>query len=415
MIKAIRKKRVVVTGLAVIAPNGIGVERFWQANVKGISGVNRDLSFKTTSFRTKIAGQVRGFNPSRYIDNFIPQRIDRASEFALACAKMALNDSGLRLSSVNLDRFGVALGSGLGGMIFYEKQILDMQKYGHRKTHPAAVPRVMPNAPTAHISSAFKLSGPTLTLSTACASGTHAIGTALDLIRNGRADFMLAGGTEAPLTFYTFAAFDALRVMSTNNTQPQRACRPFDAARDGFVLGEGAAILMLEELSHATKRNARIYAEVAGYGAGSDAQHMVIPPENGQGAARTMRNALQDASLKPEDVDYINAHGTGTKINDLAETNAIKLVFGPKTRVPISSTKSMIGHALGAAGAIESVVCCLAIQNNIAPPTTNLDTQDPFCDLDYVPLIARPRKIKTALSNSFAFGGHNATIIFCKL
>ncbi|MEK6563999.1 MAG: beta-ketoacyl-ACP synthase II [Candidatus Omnitrophota bacterium] len=401
-----KQRRVVITGLGVIAANGIGKKAFWDANCNGVSGVGPIKAFDASCFRSKIAGYVNNFEPSKYMEEVTASKIDRFSQFAIACTKMALDDSRLPSSSKDPYRVGVFLGSGLGGMFFYEKQILAMQEFGHSKTHPASLLRVMPSAPSAHVSMEFNCKGPNLTISTACSSSNHAIGQALERIRQNKADVIFAGGTESPLVFYTFAGFDALRVMST------QACRPFDRERDGFVMGEGAAILVLEELGHALERKAKIYAELSGYGASCAAGHMVMPEPKGKDAARTMALALKDACLKPQDVDYINAHGTATQANDKAETKAIKEVFGKNAyKIPVSSTKSMIGHAMGAAGAIEAVASCLAIEHNVIPPTINYHTPDPDCDLDYVPNKGRKHQVDVVLSNAFAFGGNNASVI----
>lgn len=408
-----KNRRVVVSGLGVLAPNGIGVKEFWQANVSGQSGIKRLTRFDTDQFQTKIAGQIDHFNPLDFMDQSLAQKEDRFTQFALAAATLALQDSQIKLDQQDPYRLGVVLGSGLGGMFFYEKQILLMQQYGQVKTHPASIPRIMPNAPASQMAITFQCKGPNLTISTACASGNHAIGQALTMIKHHQADIILAGGTEAPLVFYNFAGFDAMRVMSRHNEDYQYACRPFDKNRDGFVMGEGAAILVLEEREHALNRGAKIYAEILGYGASSGAGHMVLPVVNGEDAAWAMRLALENTGIRAEDIDYINAHGTSTQANDKAETQAIKSVFENRAyQVPISSTKSMIGHTLGAAGAIEAVVCCLAIENNIIPPTINYQQADPECDLDYVPGQARQQQVNCVLSNSFGFGNNNATLIF---
>ncbi|MCB9757345.1 MAG: beta-ketoacyl-ACP synthase II [Candidatus Omnitrophica bacterium] len=408
-----KNRRVVVSGLGVLAPNGIGVKEFWQANVSGQSGIKRLTRFDTDQFQTKIAGQIDHFDPLDFMDESLAQKEDRFTQFALAAATLALQDSQIKLDQQDSYRLGVVLGSGLGGMFFYEKQILLMQQYGQVKTHPASIPRIMPNAPASQMAITFQCKGPNLTISTACASGNHAIGQALTMIKHHQADIILAGGTEAPLVFYNFAGFDAMRVMSRQNEDYQHACRPFDKNRDGFVMGEGAAILVLEEREHALHRGAKIYAEILGYGTSSGAGHMVLPVLNGEDAAWAMRLALENAEIRAEDIDYINAHGTSTQANDKAETQAIKSVFGKRAyQVPISATKSMIGHTLGAAGAIEAVVCCLAIENNIIPPTINYQQADAECDLDYVSGQARQQPVDCVLSNSFGFGNNNVTLIF---
>lgn len=405
-------RRVVITGLGVIASNGIGKDAFWKANIQGKTGFNLIRKFDTSQFRTKMAAEVLDFDLCDYFDEIESDKIDRCAQFAIACAQMAVKDSNLILEKEDSYRVGVSMGSGLGGMFFYEKQILTMQKYGHSKTHPASITRVMPNAPAGHVAIEMHCKGPNLTISTACASGTHAIGQAYEFIKQNKAEVILAGGTESPIVYYNFAGFDAMHVMSANNENYQEACCPFDRSRDGFVMGEGAGILILEELEHALKRNARIYAEVVGYSLTSGAKHMVMPIEDGEDAAETIFFALKEAKLKSSQVDYINAHGTATQANDKAETSAIKKVFGKYAyKIPVSSTKSMIGHTFGAAGAIEAIICCLSIENNIVPPTMNYKNSDPLCDLDYVPHEARQHKVDVAVSNSFAFGGNNTVLI----
>ncbi len=410
------KKRVVVTGLGVLASNGIGKDLFWEANLKGLSGVGAISKFDASRYQTQIAAELKGFKAGEFMPEGLVGKIDEFAQYGLAAARMAEKDSGIKLAEENPYRAGVVVGSGLGGMFFYEKQILAMYEHGPKKAHPTAVLRVMPNAPSGVISIELGLKGPNMTVATACASGNHAIGQAYEMVAHGKADVIFAGGTEAPIVPYTFAAFDNMRVMSRKNDTPLQASRPFDQQRDGFVMGEGAGMLVLEELEHARKRNAFIYAEIVGYALTSGAQHMVIPIADGEDAARTMRLALADAGVKPLEVNYINAHGTSTTANDKAETLAIKTVFGEQAyKIPVSSTKSMIGHTIGAAAAIEAVVCCLAITNNIVPPTVNYTHPDPECDLDYVPGQARSHQVNVALSNSFGFGSNNATLIFRRL
>jgi 3-oxoacyl-[acyl-carrier-protein] synthase II len=409
------KKRAVVTGLGVVSPNGIGKEAFWKANLEGRSGVESLTSFDTSKFHTKIGAEVRDFDPSLYMPSEVAANVDRFVHFGLAAARLAVEDSGLDLEKTDKERAGVIMGSGLGGMLFHEAQILATLDKGAHRVNPIGVPRVTPNAVAAHMAIQYGLMGPNYVVSTACASGNHAIGEAFNKIQDDRADIILTGGTEAPFTPYTFGAFYSLRVMSKSSRPPNEVSRPFDNERDGFVMGEGGAVLVLEELEHALRRNAHIYAEVIGYGLTSGAFHMVMPKPGGEDAARTMRLALRDAGLRPGEVDYINAHGTSTKANDLAETQAIKAVFGDCAhRIPISSTKSMIGHTIGAAGAIEAVVSCLAIEEQILPPTINYEHLDPECDLDYVPNGPRRAQVHTVLSNSFGFGTVNACIILRK-
>lgn len=407
-----KERRVVITGIGVVAPNGIGKDGFWEANVRGKSGVDWITNFDTFSLNSKIAAQVKNFDPTRYMPISIINKTDRFSQLGIAAAKLALEDSKLVLDNIDKDRSGVSIGSGLGGVLFHEEQILTMYEKGSKKAHPLGVPKVAPNAVSGHISIIFGLTGPNIAISTACSSGAHGIGWAYDTIRLDRAEIMVAGGTEAPLTPYTFAAFNALRVLSKKNDLPKEASRPFDKERDGFVMGEGAGILILEELSHALKRNAKIYAEIIGYSVKSGGFHMVIPVKEGKDAAKCMHEALKEANIAPQEIDYINAHGTSTLANDKAETKAIKEVFGAYAyKIPISSTKSMIGHTIGASGAIEAIVCALTIENNIIPPTINYKYLDNECDLDYVPTEARKAKVDTALSNSFGFGSNNACLV----
>jgi 3-oxoacyl-[acyl-carrier-protein] synthase II len=407
------KNRVVVTGLGVVASNGVGVEAFWQANVAGRSGISLIDVFDPQEFGAKIAGQVRGFSPADYMPEETAKRVDRFVHFGLACAEMALKESRLDVASEDPDRIGVIVGSGLGGLLFHEEQMVAAFDRGVLRVNPSAVPRISPNAVASQIGIRYGLRGPNLVISTACASGAHAIGEAFRKIQYGETDVCLTGGVEAPLTRFNFAAYCALRVLSKRNSDPAGASRPFDRARDGFVMGEGGAMLVLEERERALKRGAPILAEITGYGSNSGAHHMVMPDPEGRDATRVMAAALKDAGLA--NIDYINAHATSTKANDAAETRAIKTLFGAAAfGIPISSTKSMIGHALGAAGAIEAVVCVKALAEQIIPPTINLTEPDPECDLDYGPREARPAKIRNAMSNSFGFGNCNATLVFAK-
>lgn len=408
----IGKRRVVITGLGVVSPNGIGKDEFWQANIEGRSGVDLIRDFDTSTLYSKIAGQVKNFDPTKYMDGSVISKTDRFTRLGIAAARLAIEDSKLDLDKVNKDRAGVSVGSGLGGILFHEEQIATMYEKGFKKAEPLGVPKVAPNAVPGYISIIFGLTGPNIAISTACSSGAHGIGWAYDMITKNRAEVMVAGGAEAPLTPYTFAAFNALRVLSRKNDSPQEASRPFDKKRDGFVMGEGAGALILEELNHALKRGAHIYAEIIGYSVKSGAFHMVMPIIEGGDAAKTMQEALREANIEPTDIDYINAHGTSTPANDKAETQAIKDVFGDYAyKIPISSTKSMIGHTIGASGAIEAIVCCLVIKNNIIPPTINYKYPDPDCDLDYVPNKAKKTKVDVALSNSFGFGSNNACLV----
>lgn len=406
------KKRVVITGLGVVAPNGIGKEAFWKANLEGRSGVDCLTAFDVSRFNTRIAAEVKDFNPARYMPEVTASRVDRFVHFGLSSARLAIEDSRLQLDNVDRERAGVIIGSGLGGILFHEKQIVASMEKGAHRANPQGVPRVTPNAVAAHIAIQYGLLGPNMVISTACASGNHAIGDALDKIQDGKANVILAGGAEAPITPYTFGAFYSLRVLSRTSRPPGEASRPFDNERDGFVIGEGSAVLVMEELEHALRRGAHIYSEIIGYGMTSGAYHMVMPKTDGEDAARTMKLALQNAGIGVEEVSYINAHGTSTKANDIAETKAIKGVFGKQAyRIPVSSTKSMIGHTIGAAGAIEAVASCLAIEHQILPPTINYEHSDPECDLDYVPNKPRAAEVDVVLSNSFGFGSVNASIV----
>jgi len=410
--KSKRKRRVVITGLGVVAPNGIGKDEFWKANIAGVSGVSKIESFDVSDLDSKIAAQIKDFNPLKYIPKEVVKRTDRFVHLGLTASQLALEDSKLNLQKEDKYRIGVVIGSGLGGVLFHEEQILAGYEKGVHRLNPLCVPRISPNAVASHIAIEFGLNGPNLVMSTACASGTHAIGEACNIIQDDRADILFTGGTEAPLTRFNFGAYCALRVLSQNNRVPQEASRPFDKKRDGFVMGEGSGILIIEELNHARRRNAPIYAEIIGYAANSGAYHMVMPLESGKDAAEAMAYCLKNAAIKPEEVNYINAHGTSTQANDKAETNAIKEVFSEYAyKIPTSSTKSMIGHSIGAAGAIEAVVCCLAIKNNLIPPTINYKYFDPDCNLDYVPNQARKAKVDVALSNSFGFGSTNACLL----
>jgi 3-oxoacyl-[acyl-carrier-protein] synthase II len=405
------KCRVVVTGLGVVACNGVGVDEFWRANAEGRSGISIIDSFDTTDLGPKIGGQVRNFDPAQFMPAETAKRVDRFVHFGLASAGMALSQSQLNMATEDPGRIGVIIGSGIGGALFHEEQMIAAFDRGAHRMNPQAVPRISPNAVASHIAIRYGFKGPNLVISTACASGAHAIGEAFRKIQYGEVDVCFTGGVEAPFFRFNFGAYCALRVLSKNNDNPTGASRPFDNARDGFVMGEGGAVLVLEERGHALKRGAPILAEVVGYSSNSGAHHMVMPDPEGADAARVMANALKDAGISR--VDYINAHATSTKANDSAETRAIKSVFGPDAyNIPISATKSMIGHALGAAGAIEAVVCVKSLVEQFIPPTINLEQPDPDCDLDYVPLQGRSVRIQTVLSNSFGFGNCNASLIF---
>ncbi|RDV83609.1 beta-ketoacyl-ACP synthase II [Ammonifex thiophilus] len=405
--------RVVITGLGVVSPVGIGKDAFWEALVQGKSGVGRITHFDPSAYRTQIAAEVRGFDPGLYLDRREIRHLDRYSQFALVAARMALEDAGIKPGDVDPDRVGVILGCGIGGIATFEEQAQILFQKGPARVSPFFVPMMIANMAAGQIAIAHRFYGPNSTVVTACASSNHAIGEAFRVLQRGEADVMLTGGTEAAITPLAIAGFCAMRAMSTRNEEPERACRPFDAARDGFVIGEGAGILVLERLEHALARGARIYAELVGYGQSCDGYHVTAPDPEGEGAAKAMRRALADAGIKPEEVSYINAHGTSTPLNDKVETLAIKKVFGKAAyRIPVSSTKSMTGHLLGAAGGVEAAACVLSITHGIVPPTINYEHPDPECDLDYVPNRARSMRVEVALSNGFGFGGHNATLIF---
>lgn len=409
------KHRAVITGMGVISPVGNNLEEFWDNLVKGRSGIDFATRFDTSTLPTKVAGEVKNFEPTEWLDKKESRRMDRFAQFAVAASKMALQDSGLDLELIDRDRAGAVIGCGIGGVITFEEQKEVLMAKGPGRVSPFFVPMLISNMAAGHISITFGLQGPSLTVTTACASATDAIGRALRLIQSGEVDVVLSGGTEAPLTELAFAGFCSMKAMSTEKENPAEACRPFDRRRSGFVMGEGAGILVIESLEHAQKRGAHIYAELAGYGATSDAHHITTPAPGGEGAAKAMRKALTDAGLSPEDVTYINAHGTGTDANDATETAAIKGVFGPAAaKVAVSSTKSMTGHLMGAAGGVEAIISALAIERGVIPPTMNYGEPDPECDLDYVPNEARSVEVKAAMSNNLGFGGHNATIILKK-
>ena len=415
--------RVVVTGLGALTPVGNTVEEFWAALTQGKSGVGPitkfDAQVKTPGgefqFPTRIAGEVRNFDELKYVDKKEARRLDPYLKYAMACAVMAVEDSGLDTGKVDATRFGTLIGSGIGGittLLENHKTILDK---GPDRVSPFFVPMLIINMASGLVSMRFNAKGPNSSVVTACATGNHAIGDAFKLIQRGAADAMIAGGAEAIIVPLTIAGFCAMKAMSTRNDEPQKASRPFDAARDGFVCGEGGGVVVLESLEHARRRDARIYAEVIGYGMTGDAHHMTAPDPEGDGAARAMAGALADAGISPGDVGYINAHGTSTPYNDKFETLAIKRVFGEHARkVAVSSTKSMTGHLLGAAGGIEAIASVLALYHGILPPTINYETPDPDCDLDYIPNQARKQDVELALSNAFGFGGTNATLVFRK-
>lgn len=406
-------KRAVVTGIGVVTPVGNNLEEFWSNLTGGNSGLGPITRFDTEGYTSKIAAEVRNFDPAEFINRKEARRMDRFTQFAVAATAMAVDNAGIDLEKINRARAGVILGSGVGGIETLEQQHKVLLERGPGRVSPSFIPMMISNMGSGQVAISYGLRGFNVTTTSACASSTNAIGDAFKLIQRGQADMVITGGTEAPITPLAVAGFCSMKALSTRNDDPVGASRPFDATRDGFVIGEGAVILVLEEMEHALSRGARILAEATGYGASCDAYHIVQPDPEGKGAARAMCMALDDAGVTPESVDYINAHGTSTPLNDKLETLAIKEVFGDHAyNLAISSTKSMTGHLLGSAGGLEAAVCVLAIEKGIIPPTINLETADPECDLDYVPHTARNRTVDVALSNSLGFGGHNATLIF---
>jgi len=409
------KRRVVITGLGEVTPLGVGVEESWQALCQGKSGVGVVTGFDASDFRTRIAGEVKGFNPLDFIDRKLARRGDRFIHFALAATRMAVEDSRLKINAGDSERVGVSVGTAMGGIESIEKNHQLLLEGARQQISPFFVPGFLCNMAAGQIAIEFGARGANMCSVTACASGTHAIGDAFRVIQRGEVDAMIAGGAEAAIRPLVFAGLDPVRVMSTRNEEPEKASRPFDKERDGFVIGDGAGIVILEELEFAQNRGARIYGEVLGYGLNSDAYHITAPDPEGIGAASCMRMALDDAGISTSQVDYINAHGTSTVLNDLSETRAIKNVFGERSyKIPVSSNKSMIGHMWAGAGAVEAISCLLTINEGIIPPTINYETPDPECDLDYVPNVARKAKVKIALSNSFGFGSTNGSLIFGK-
>jgi len=407
--------RVVVTGLGAVAPNGIGTQTFWENLINGVSGVARITRFDASKHDTQIAGEVKGFDPLQWIEKKEARKMDLFIHFAVAAGQMAYDDSALKVTDDNRERVGVFVGTGMGGIPALEESHRILMEKGPGRISAFFIPSIITNLASGQISMRFGMKGPNSCVSTACATGNHAIGDSFRIIQRGEADVMLAGGSEAVITPLTIGGFCSMKALSTRNHEPTRASRPFDKDRDGFVMGEGSGIMVLESLEHARRRGAKVYAEMVGYGMSADAYHITQPAPEGEGAVRSMRLALQDAALAPSLVDYINAHGTSTPAGDLNETLAIKAVFGDHARsLAVSSTKSMTGHLLGAAGGIESLITVLAIARGILPPTINYDTPDPECDLDYVPNSARRKDVRYAMTNSFGFGGTNATLVFKK-
>ncbi|MCE5387708.1 MAG: beta-ketoacyl-ACP synthase II [Acidithiobacillus sp.] len=409
------KRRVVVTGLGIVSPVGIGVAAAWQSIVQGKSGIRRVTRIDPELYASQIAGEVKGFDVGQYLSGKEARKMEPFIHFGLAATMEAMEDSGLKITPEIAERVGVSIGSGIGGLPGIESEHSVLLEGGPRKISPFFIPRCIVNMVSGHVSIMYGAKGPNIAMATACSTATHSIGDAARLIEYGDADVMIAGGAEAAISPLGLGGFSAARALSTRNNEPEKASRPWDRDRDGFVLAEGAGILVLEEREFALRRGARIYAELAGYGMSADAYHMTQPASGGEGAARCMRAALRNAGLPAEAVDYINAHGTSTVQGDLAETEAVKSVFGPHAyQLAMSSTKSMTGHLLGAAGGIEAVFTILALHHGIMPPTINLDTPGEGCDLDYVPHVARSAPIEVALSNSFGFGGTNSTLIFRK-
>ena len=407
------RRRVVVTGLGIVCPVGNSVPEAWASILAGKSGITRITRFDPSLLACHIAGEVKNFDIGAFLSPKESRRIDRFMHLGIAAGIEAFKDSGIEVTEANAERIGVNIGSGMGGLPMIEETYQDVQKGGPRKISPFFIPGTIINMVSGNLSIMFGLKGPNLAMVTACTTSAHCIGEAGRLIEYGDADVMVAGGTESTVTMLAVGGFASARALSTRNDDPATASRPWDKDRDGFVLGEGSGILVLEELEHAKKRGARIYAELAGYGMSGDAHHITAPQESGDGAARCMANALRNAGLNKDDVDYINAHGTSTPLGDLAETVAVKRAFGDHAaKLAVSSTKSMTGHLLGAAGGVEAVFSALAVRDQVAPPTANLINQDPACDLDYVPNEARRMRIRAALSNSFGFGGTNGTLIF---
>lgn len=407
------RRRVVITGIGLVTPIGLGIDENWSSLMQGKSGVGLITRFDTTAFTTKIAAEVRNYHPEEFIPKKELRKMDPFLKLALGAARLAFEDAQLKLGPDTADRAGVFLGCGLGGLSTIEAGHSILLESGPKKLSPFFIPMLIGNMAPGLISIYHGAKGPNLSVQTACAAGTHAVGQAYHMVRDGIADIMVTGGVESTITPVGVAGFNSMRALSTRNDDPERASRPFERDRDGFILGEGSAILILEELSMALQRNAKIYGEVTGFGMSGDAFHMAAPAPEGEGAVRCMRMALNDAGVRPEEMDYINAHGTSTDLNDKYETQAIKTVFGDHAwKLPVSSTKSMTGHLLGAAGGIEAAYTALTLERQIIPPTINYENPDPDCDLDYVPNTPRKATVNVAMSNSFGFGGTNGTLVF---
>lgn len=406
------KRRVVITGLGVISPLGNRIDDFWNSLIAGKSGIQRITQFDPTQYTSQIAGEVKDFDSHSYISPKDKRRMDKFVQYAIVAAHQAVADAQLDLKNEDPFQTGVLLGSGIGSLFTIQEQTKVLVERGPAKLSPFTIPMLIINMASGWVAISLGVKGPNSAVATACASGNHAIGDAFRIIQRGDAQAMITGGTESCVCQTGVGAFCAMKALSTRNNEPEKASRPFDKHRDGFVMAEGAGVLILEDLEHAKRRGASIYAEIIGYGMSGDAYHMTAPDPDGAGAARAMSEALRDAQIKPDEVSYINAHGTSTPLNDKVETLAVKKIFAERAKeIPVSSTKSMTGHLLGAAGAIEFIICCLSIKNNIIAPTINYEVPDPDCDLDYVPNQARKAEVDVAMSNSLGFGGHNATLI----
>ncbi|MCF7811309.1 beta-ketoacyl-ACP synthase II [bacterium] len=404
-------RRVVITGIGAVTPLGNSIEEFWEGLKSGSSGINHITLLDASEYSSKIGGEVKNFDPTIKLDHRETKRMDRFCQFAMFAGIEAVEDSGIDFESCDRDRIGVIFGSGIGGMYVFEEQVRNVLNKGPRKISPFFIPAMISDIAAGHLSIRYGLHGPNFSTTSACATSGHAIGCAMRSIRYGESDVMLTGGSEAPITLVGLGGFCAMRALSTRNDAPEKASRPFDKERDGFIIAEGGGIILLEELEHALARKAKIYAEIIGVGFSGDAFHITAPPEDGRGAAKSMLAAIKDGGLELEDIDYINAHGTSTPLNDAAETQAIKTVFGERAKkIPISSIKSMVGHTLGAAGALELISTVLTIKHSIIPPTINYENPDPACDLDYTPNKAIKKEVNAALSNTFGFGGHNASL-----
>ncbi len=412
----IKHRRVVVTGLGAVTPIGIGIDNFWNSMMEGKSGVNKTTRFDMSNYETQISAEIKNFSPLDFIDRKTVQRMDLFTQFAIAASELAVKDAEINFEKLNRERIGVVFGSGIGGMETNLRQHQNLfEAKGPHRISPFYIPMLIPDIASGYISMRFQVKGPNYATVSACATSAHSIADGMMLIERGNADMMIVGGAEAPITEMGVAGFNAMKAMSVRNDEPQKASRPFDKERDGFVMGEGGGVLILEELQYALNRGAKIYAEIAGFGLTGDAYHITQPAPNGEGAVRSMKLALEDANLLPQDITYINAHGTSTPFNDKSETAAIKQVFGEHAyKMYVSSTKSMTGHLLGAAGSVEAIATILSIKNNRIPPTINYEFKDPYCDLNYVPNTPIETQVNAAISNTFGFGGHNASILFKK-